>query len=69
MALIPSVFDVVAGVSILIGDSSLMDKQLFTLGSTKVSPRRLLGVGFLVFGSLGIVREQRRLSKIEKTVG
>ena len=66
MGILSSFFDVVAGVSILAGRSSLLDTSLTTIAGRNLTVRGALGLSFLSIGFINLVATSRKQRKIER---
>lgn len=66
MGILSSFFDVVAGVSILAGRSSLLDTSLTTIAGRNLTVRGALGLSFLSIGFINLVATSRKQKKIER---
>ncbi len=66
MGILSSFFDVVAGVSILAGRSSLLDTTLTQIAGRNFTVRGALGLSFLSVGFINLMATSRRQSKIER---
>ena len=66
MGILNAFFDVVAGVSILAGRSSLLDTRLTTVAGRNLTLRTTLGLGFFGVGFVNIWAASRRQKKIDK---
>lgn len=66
MGILSSFFDVVAGVSILAGRSSLLDTNLTTIAGRNFTVRGALGLSFLSIGFINLVATSRKQKKIER---
>lgn len=66
MGILSSFFDVVAGVSILAGRSSLLDTNLTTIAGRNFTVRGALGLSFLSVGFLNLWATSRKQRKIER---
>jgi len=69
MTVITSFLDVVAGVSILAGRSSLLDTSVFKTANSSFSIRQLLAVGFIGVGGWNLWNVQKAQNKLKKTLG
>ena len=66
MGILSSFFDVVAGVSILAGRSSLLDTNLTTIAGRNFTIRGALGLSFLSVGFINLWATSRKQRKIER---
>lgn len=66
MGILSSFFDVVAGVSILAGRSSLLDTNLTTIAGRNFTVRGALGLSFLSVGFINLWATSRKQRKIER---
>ncbi len=66
MGILNAFFDVVAGVSILAGRSSLLDTRLTTVAGRNLTLRTTLGIGFFGVGFVNLWAASRRQKKIDK---
>ena len=69
MAVITPFFDVVAGVAILAGRSSLLDTGIFKTANTNFTIRHLLALGFIGYGGWNLWKIERAQDKLKKTLG
>ena len=69
MTVITSFLDVVAGVSIIAGRSSLLDTSVFKTANSSFSIRQLLAVGFIGVGGWNLWNVQKAQNKLKKTLG
>ena len=68
MAVLTPFFDVVAGVAILAGRSSLLDKGVFKTANTNFTVRHLLALGFIGYGGWNLWKIERAQDKLKKTL-
>ena len=68
MAVITPFFDVVAGVAILVGRSSLLDTGIFKTANTNFTIRHLLALGFIGYGGWNLWKIERAQDKLKKTL-
>ena len=66
MAVITPFFDVVAGVAILAGRSSLLDTGIFKTANTNFTIRHLLALGFIGYGGWNLWKIERAQDKLKK---
>jgi len=69
MAVITPFFDVVAGVAILAGRSSLLDTGIFKTANTNFTIRHLLALGFIGYGGWNLWKIERAQDKLKKSLG
>tara|TARA_R110002051_G_scaffold312228_1_gene387250 strand:- start:565 stop:1761 length:1197 start_codon:yes stop_codon:yes gene_type:complete len=68
MAVLTPFFDVVAGVAILAGRSSLLDKGVFKTANSNFTVRHLLALGFIGYGGWNLWKIERAQDKLKKTL-
>ena len=68
MAVLTPFFDVVAGVAILAGRSSLLDTGIFKTANTNFTIRHLLALGFIGYGGWNLWKIERAQDKLKKTL-
>lgn len=68
MAVLTPFFDVVAGVAILAGRSSLLDRGVFKTANTNFTVRHLLALGFIGYGGWNLWKIERAQDKLKKTL-
>jgi len=69
MTVITPFFDVVAGVAILAGRSSLLDTGVFKTANTNFTIRHLLALGFIGVGVWNLWKIERAQDKLKKSLG
>ena len=69
MAVITPFFDVVAGVAILAGRSSLLDTGVFKTANTNFTIRHILALGFIGVGVWNLWKIERAQDKLKKSLG
>ena len=68
MAVLTPFFDVVAGVAILAGRSSLLDTGIFKTANNNFTVRQLLALGFIGYGGWNLWKIERAQDKLKKTL-
>ena len=68
MAVLTPFFDVVAGVAILAGRSSLLDAGIFKTANNNFTVRQLLALGFIGYGGWNLWKMERAQDKLKKTL-
>ncbi len=68
MAVLTPFFDVVAGVAIWAGRSSLLDRGVFKTANTNFTVRHLLALGFIGYGGWNLWKIERAQDKLKKTL-
>ncbi len=69
MTVITPFFDVVAGVAILAGRSSLLDTGVFKTANTNFTIRHILALGFIGVGVWNLWKIERAQDKLKKSLG
>lgn len=69
MAVLTPFFDVVAGVTILAGRSSLLDTGIFKTANTNFTIRHLLALGFIGYGGWNLWKIEKAQDKLKKSLG
>ena len=69
MAVLTPFFDVVAGVAILAGRSSLLDTGIFKTANNNFTVRQLLALGFIGYGGWNLWKMERAQDKLKKSLG
>tara|TARA_R100000988_G_C3977190_1_gene154848 strand:+ start:319 stop:915 length:597 start_codon:yes stop_codon:yes gene_type:complete len=69
MGIITPLLDVVAGVAILAGRSSLLDTGVFKTANTNFTIRHILALGFIGVGVWNLWKIERAQDKLKKSLG
>ena len=68
MAVMTPFFDIVAGVAILAGRSSLLDTKVFKTGGSNFTLRHLLGLGFVGYGGWHLWKVEQAQDKLKESL-
>ena len=68
MAVMTPFFDIVAGVAILAGRSSLLDTKVFKTGGSNFTLRHLLGLGFVGYGGWHLWKVEKAQDKLKESL-
>ena len=68
MAVLTPFFDIVAGVAILAGRSSLLDAKVFRAANNTVTFRQLLALGFIGYGGWNLWQVEKAQEKLKESL-
>lgn len=68
MAVMTPFFDIVAGVAILAGRSSLLDAKVFQAANTNITLRQLLALGFIGYGGWNLWKVEKAQDKLKESL-